>query len=628
MRLPLQHIESYTVGGGSRWTIDESPVYEVFHKHPDAHRVGWDGWCGHLVRDLDSMGGTKKENVVICLESPEIRGAIDEYIRTEVPKFHANPQLLYDIMAYELSYMCYCDRSQKMFREWLGRKHGSIAKANAAYGTSYGSFEEVSAPPVKNARPLEGTNRALWYDWARFNMDRFTDHLLWVKSRIRALDPAVPLAAGGSSYMLSGSAGTSGIDEERIVNEVDDVIIHEGSGSTLGMDLQLAFAEAKKPLADPEMALDSVYSLLPHALHGKSVIQIYHWPAQPQNEYFHLNAMSPAHSWKYSLGDVSELIASTLDARRLGSEIAAFAGPAAQVAILYSQTSTLQLPPEMLTWHRTPYLTELEKTYEASRYLDAKITFVTERQILSGRLGGYKLLLVPGARNVPADVVEKIWSYVENGGHVFIVPESLLGDEYNRPRNYLQRPGIEILKTERPKPGSVGAMVQGYDQSFSQQVAPVSQERIQLGSASLGDLQAEGVRQTLRVTKQADSLFRYPDGTAAIVRVPLGRGVVYYSAALLEERSYARLLDYLLGEAGVTRPLRVRSNEPELWKVEARCARDKDRSLLYIVNFHDRPVRLRLEGYAGVATELRERRAEPSREITLPARQTGLYELR
>ena len=36
--------------------------------------------------------------------------------------------------------------------------------------------------------------------------------------------------------MLAGRTGTTGIDEERIVNEVDDVIVHEGGGSTLGTD--------------------------------------------------------------------------------------------------------------------------------------------------------------------------------------------------------------------------------------------------------------------------------------------------------------------------------------------------------------------------------------------------------
>ena len=260
---PLQHIESYSVGGGSRWTIDESPVYEAFHKYPDARRVGWDGWCGHLVKDLDSMGSSKMENVVICLESPHIHEAVDEYIRRNIPKLHANPQLLYDILAYELMYICYCERSQSAFRGYLEKKHGTIANANAIFGSSFGSFNDIVAPPVKNSRPLPGTNRALWYDWARFNMDRFTDYLLWVKSRVRAVDSSVPLAAGGSSSMLAGRTGTTGIDEERIVNEVDDLIIHEGAGSTMGMDLQLALSETPKPLADPEMSLRSVSDLFP-----------------------------------------------------------------------------------------------------------------------------------------------------------------------------------------------------------------------------------------------------------------------------------------------------------------------------------------------------------------------------
>jgi hypothetical protein len=146
---PLQHIESYSVGGGSRWTIDESPVYKVFQQDPDAHRVGWDGWCGHLVRDLDSMGGTKKENVVICLESPRIREAVAQYIRDNIPRMHRNPQLLYDIMAYELTYICYCERSQHAFREWLERHFVRVLPRRG------GAPGEISAPARRHEpRPL------------------------------------------------------------------------------------------------------------------------------------------------------------------------------------------------------------------------------------------------------------------------------------------------------------------------------------------------------------------------------------------------------------------------------------------------------------------------------------------
>jgi hypothetical protein len=296
---PFQHIESYTVGGGSRWTIYDSPVYAAFERWPDTHRVGWDGWCGHLIRDVNSMAGKKRENVVICLESAHIKEAVEEYIRTNIPKFHSNPELLYDIESYELMYICYCERSQRMFHNWLEKKYSAVERANEKWSTGYKSFDEVIPPPVKDSKPLPGTNRALWYDWARFNQDRFTDYLLWVRSLIRKIDPETPLAAGGSSSMLAGRTGTTGIDEERIVNELDDVILHEGGESTLGLDLQIALSERKKPVADPEMYLDSVEYLLPHLLHGKSVVQLFHWPAQPSSEFNGITESSLAHSWKY-----------------------------------------------------------------------------------------------------------------------------------------------------------------------------------------------------------------------------------------------------------------------------------------------------------------------------------------
>ena len=428
---PMQHIESYSVGGGSRWTVRSSPVYEVFQKFPDTRRVGWDGWCGHLIRDFNATGG-KKENVVICLESPHIREAVERYIEREVKGWLKNPDLLYNIMAYELQYICYCDRSQQMFRAWLERKHGSVPQLNKAWGTRYDAFREIVAPPTKQARPLPGTNRAQWYDWALFNQDRFSDYLVWVKSVVRRFDPVTPLAAGGSYSMLVGSNGTSGIDEEQIINRVDDVIIHEGSGSPMGMDLQLALSEKPKPLCDPEMNLGQVRHLLPHMLHGKSVIQLWHWPAQPPAEHPHHIDHSLAHGWKFSLSDLSALFRSVLDSRRLSKEIAAFSSAPSEVALLYSRTSMLQIPPEMLTWRTTPYLRELENNYEASRFLDTRTTFVSENQILQGKLSKIKVLIVPAVSHLRAEVVGAIYRFVEQGGTLLMLPSSFLSDEYNR----------------------------------------------------------------------------------------------------------------------------------------------------------------------------------------------------
>src|SRR5438034_4942540 len=310
------------------------------------------------------------------------------------------------------------------------------------------------------------------------------------------------------------------------------------------------------------MYLSSVENLIPHFLHGKSIAQLFHWPAQPSSEVHSINASSLAHSWAYPLEDIGDLIRIALDLRRLNKEIAAFIDIPAEVAILYSQTATLQLPAEMLTWQTTPYLAELEKTYEASRYLDVKVTFVTERQVLKGWLNRYKLLIVPAVRNIPTEVFEKILDYAGQGGRVLVVPESFLGNEYNRPTDCLARLGITVRETRRPKPGTLDAMVQGYDQSFAQAVtfgSGAPEKLLPAGTeafGSIGQLEARGVRQNFELQGKAAILFRHPGGGPAVVEMPVGKGAIYYSGSSLEERSYARLLDTLLDKTGVTRPAR------------------------------------------------------------------------
>lgn len=253
-----------------------------------------------------------------------------------------------------------------------------------------------------------------------------------------------------------------------------------------------------------------------------------------------------------------------------------------------------------------------------------------------GPLNRYKLLIVPAARNVPADVVERVWEYAGAGGRVLAVPESLLGDEYNHARKYLARLGVEVREIHRPQPGSVGAMLQGYDQSFTQGVTFADTAfRLKPSGAvwarSIGELEGRGVRQILKADGKAETLFHFADGSPALFRVPVGKGTVYYAGSSFEGRSYTRLLDALFEDAGVTRTLRVRALKgTDKWKIEARFARLGTRRLLYIANFNRISARLRLEvprGPSPLLHDLREGREITGGEITLPARQTAIYEM-
>ena len=336
----------------------------------------------------------------------------------------------------------------------------------------------------------------------------------------------------------------------------------------------------------------------------------------------------------YPLPEIDELLRAALDVRLLNKEIAAFADAPAEVAILYSQTSTLQLPPEMLTWETTPYLAELRNTYNASQYLDAKVTFVTERKIRQGWLKRYKLLLVAAVRNIPADVVEQIQAYASQGGRVLITPESLLGDEYNRPAPYLGRMGIDVRETKMPRLAGGENLVQGYDQSFSHHVvfaddAPVTLEPA-AGSrlSASGALKTRGIRQEIQTDAGAEKLFAYPDGRPAVVRIARGSGAIYYAAASLEDQPYAALLDALFEDAGVTRPVRVTSLESGAPRnIESRYVDAAGRKLLYVVNFGEKAASLRARGPFTRLRELRSKTDGSGAAISIAAGETRIYEL-
>ena len=622
---PFNHrLESYTVGGGSRYDIESSPVYEAFHKYEGTHRVGWDGWCGHLIKDRWSMGG-RKESVVICLENQHIRDAVQEYTRYRYNLWKDNPDLMYNIMAYELMYICYCETSQQMFRDWLKAKYGSISKVNQTWDTSYGSFGQIEAPRTYNAAPVPDVNRAAWYDWAVFNARRFTDYLKYCKANIRKLDTVVPITAGGTSSMLSSANGTSGIDEELIINEVDDVILNESGHGHIYSDFFLSLSDEKKPMVEPEAGGRGRNTLL-HFLKGKSSITKFWWGRTPSVEYQSMNAGSVPHSWEISLDEVAEMLRIGLDVRRLAPEIAAFTEPEPEVAILYSRSSIVQVPPSMHRAGRTPYLSALHDTWEGSRFLGCRIGFVSERQISEGKLSKFKLLIIPAAKYIQPEVAGKVLAWVRGGGTALVVPESFLFDQYARANDLTGELGVKVTDVVLPEVLGRGEVEQNYDQSFSQSVVygevnlemTTEKKDIFQGREPI-KLSASGLVQKLD-PMGGEVLARFADGGAGLVKSIEGKGAIYYLASPLGVMDYHKLLEPLADKLGLERILVGRLPDGTL--VTGAVVRSVEREwdwLMFACNITDQPVEFEISGQEnlGRITELRSLEKLPDRHVKL-----------
>ena len=439
--------------------------------------------------------------------------------------------------------------------------------------------------------------------------------------------------------MLSSANSTSGIDEELLINEVNDVILNESGHSHIYSDLLTSLSDTKKAMVEPEAGGRGRNTLL-HFLKGKSSITKFWWGRTPSVEYLGMNSGSVPHSWDISLPEVAEMLRIGLDVRRLAPEIAAFSDPEPEVAILYSRSSIVQVPPSLHRARRTPYLSALYGTWEGSRFLGCRIGFVSERQISEGKLDRFKLLIIPAAKYIRPDVAAEVVKWVNSGGTALVVPESFLFDQYARPNDLTAELGVEVTDVVLPEVLGRGAMEQNYDQSFSQSVeygdvekTMTTLDRDIFAGHAARKMEARGLVQKLDVPG-ATVLASFEDGSPGLMLASRGKGSVYYLAAPLENKSYHNVLEPLADKLGLERPLvGVTSEGTLVTGAVVRAVERKNDWLMFACNITGEPVEFDIAGQSemGRITELRSLKQltgthvklEPYQEIILQIAKPG-----
>lgn len=558
--------------GADRFNYKEMPIWDAFNKYPDTHRV-WDGgWCGHIIADKWS-GGVSGANCVICLESPHTREACVAAYRKMLPPQMKSKTRLLSLLDYEYYYICYCDRTRDLFRTWLKEKFGSIDRLNAAWGTAHRDFAEVTLAEYKRGREPNDAKR---YDFLEFNLWRFTEFMKWAKAEQRKIDPDVPMATCAPHYNFTAEWGESGSDVESMANAVNDFCVNESPASTKYVDFLRSISDNKKAIVEVE---GSEYrNTMANFLHGLSALSLYWgWAdrAGDDGALLYGRGTRPPYC---TVAEAERYLRTALDARRLEKEILAFQDISAPVALLYSKASMLQVPPG--TGDKTPYLLELERSYDAMLELGVPVDFVTTKQVLEGKLSQYRVLVIPAATYEHASVVEKVMAFAQAGGQVVLVPNSWFFDQYNRKQDFLSRLGVSVasMKAPRIKAGAAKTGIQR-DVSGEETEAPflmglivdstvteVPKARITTAKAGLfvdgqRTLEGAGVRHVAQVDGAGKVLARFQEGQPAIVEIPAGKGAVYYLAIPLVHDSMVELMDRLVAKAGVPREVRFLSPE-------------------------------------------------------------------
>jgi len=372
-----------------------------------------------------------------CIEAPNTRVVMEKWLDALMPLIARHPALHSICLSNEPQYQGRCAYERAAFQAWLKAKWGSIQRANRVYGTRFRRFEEIDLPQ-------DATAYGLYFDRWRFNQDRFVAFHEMLRDRIHRYAPDLPVHAKVMSHAFEDPGRFEvGIDYERFP-QLDRIAgndcVMEFTGAKLGdyacdwqtMAMNYTLQQCVAPdapifnsenhlIADgdtryiPENYIRTVY--WHEAIHGQGATTTWVWERGQSGDLAE-NILTRVNCVR-AFGRVA------LDLQRLAPEVHALSRTPADMAILYAYSSLLP---------SKDYVDEARAAFEGAYFSGVTTDFITERQITSGRLGRYKLVVVPQASHTPDAVVKALNRYIRNGGIVLTVGRCFTHDEYGRPR--------------------------------------------------------------------------------------------------------------------------------------------------------------------------------------------------
>ena len=397
------------------------------------------------------------------IDHPEIEKLHQLFWHVFAQTYSGRPGLHSYILANEPLFMVSADNpfALKKFQSYLKEKYKTIQNLNARWNKEYKDFDEVKFSDCFGPQYSKGQNSASWYDWVVFNWSRGTELFSSAKKIIREYDKKSPIhikIQNVPTIFYAQTINFGGLNREDIAEQGEDKVVGcdgrfwylpKGDYATvkregpweMGFWDQVICYEFLKSIAPDCPIFDSEWHFnlgitgeVPPDKYSPEYIRTAIWESC-------IHGVGGIHFWLWDrtraikghehLGDggilvdpaVTETIGRTcLDLRRLAKFVVEFPRQKSEVRILYSYPSIIHQGDE--------YLIQIKDAFKASFFHNVPVRFITEKQIISKKWDGCKLLIVPGAEYVTEECFEGVRQFVKNGGTVVLIGEPFKFNEY------------------------------------------------------------------------------------------------------------------------------------------------------------------------------------------------------
>lgn len=343
-----------------------------------------------------------------CVDEAEAKQVVEKFLRAVVPLFKDHPALHSFCLSNEpiFSNTAGCENTTGLWSSYLARVHGDLKTMNERFGTNYAAFADVPIPGNESYTDPQ------FYDFCVFNQERFAGWHQWMADICRELAPNVPVHAKMMSMALPHRFTVSWGCDPELFGELSDIngndCLIRGSGGpnwsipwhTQNMSYDLQRSLADKPVFNSENhpTDDRSTSYLPPehfktaywqgAIHGQGATTTWVWERSfdPGSDLYG-NVMDRP-------GCALALGTTCLDLNRFAEEVTALQNARSPVAILFSIASITR---------SERYLNSVLRAYTALNLTGARISFISEKQLLQGVGSRFGLVVLPAdARVLPA----------------------------------------------------------------------------------------------------------------------------------------------------------------------------------------------------------------------------------
>lgn len=392
----------------------------------------------------------------VILQAPDFDRNLETALRGRLGKLAPLKPLAY-YLADETSLTTYTDAfdvgwapdALAGFRTWLERQYGSLASLNAAWGTSYSDWAAVV--PMTTDEAQRHGNYAPWSDHRAYMEQEFIRALLKARDFVADLDPGAPSSISGTQVPTAHN-GANWYE----IDQIFDYLQPYSGGNQDPMHY----------LFHPGIRLSGFtgYGLTGTPLHREQWQRLFYGHSGA-SIFWHYTILNPDLTLSRQGEDLAEVfgkIQSGIGRVFLNSKVREDG-----VAIHFSMASIRgawiqdgKILPTISNVNRTSkqYVELVKRRDEWVKALEAQgvqFRFLATRQIESGELSRFRVLILPYSIALSDAEVSAIEKFVAAGGVVYVDEETGRMDEHCRWRSTPALAGVRagIL---RQTPGPIG----------------------------------------------------------------------------------------------------------------------------------------------------------------------------